>query len=78
MRWLGSIMDSVDMNLSELQEIVGESGMLQSVGLQRVGHDLMTQQQQHKGKHLTMKTNISMLMIHYDWRAVKCLSKELK
>ena len=24
MRWLGSIMDSVDMNLSELQEIVGE------------------------------------------------------
>ena len=39
--------------------------MLQSMGLQRVRHDLMTQQQQqHKGKCSTVKANISILMIH--------------
>ena len=42
MRWLDSISDSMDMNLSKLQEIVkdrGAWGMLQSRGSQRVGHD---------------------------------------
>ena len=49
MAWLNSITDSMDMNLSKLQETVGreEPGMLQSMGLQRVRHDLATQQQQH-------------------------------
>ena len=38
----------MDMNLSKLQEIVEErkSGMLQSTGLQRVGHNLSDWQQQ--------------------------------
>jgi len=42
MRWLDSISSSVDMNLSKLQEMVKEeeSDELQSMGLQRVGHDL--------------------------------------
>ena len=46
MRWLGAM----DMNLSYLWETVkkGEAGMLQFMGLQRVGHDLATKQQQHK------------------------------
>ena len=36
------------------------------MGLQRVRHDLMTQQQQqHTGKCSTVKANISILMIHY-------------
>ena len=38
------ITDSMDMNLSKLWETVRaeEPGVLQSTGLQRVGHDLMT------------------------------------
>ena len=38
-------------NLSKLQKTVkgGKSGMLQSMGLQRVGHDLMTEQQSQGG-----------------------------
>ena len=41
MRWLDSIIDSKDVNLSELQEIVEaeEPDMLQSMGSQRVRHD---------------------------------------
>ena len=41
MRWLVDIIDSMDMNLSKLWEIVKDrkSGVLQSMGWQRVGHD---------------------------------------
>ena len=41
MRWLDSTTDSLDMNLSKLQEIVEDrgAGVLQSMGLQRVRHD---------------------------------------
>ena len=50
MRSLDSITNSMDMNVSKLQEIVEdrETGLLQSVGLQRVRLDLVTElQQQH-------------------------------
>ena len=48
MRWLDGITDSVHMNLDELQEMVKDRrpGMLQSMASQRVGHDLVTEQQQ--------------------------------
>ena len=42
MKWLGSITDSMDMNLSNLQEIVKNKEAWQpmgSRGLQRVGHN---------------------------------------
>ena len=40
MRWLDGIIDSMDVSLSELRELVMDrrSGVLESIGLQRVGH----------------------------------------
>ena len=48
MRWLDSITDSMDMNLSKFQDIVKDRGVWCAAGYgsQRVGHDLVTKQQQ--------------------------------
>ena len=47
MRWLGSITDAMDMNLSKPQEIVkeGKPDALQSMAPKRVRHNLATKQQ---------------------------------
>jgi len=46
---LYSITNSMDMNLGKFWEIVThrETCMLQSIGFQRVGHDLANEQQQY-------------------------------
>ena len=53
MTWLDGITDSMDINLSKVQEMVRDkkSGVLQFIGLQRVGHNLATEQQINKTIH---------------------------
>ena len=46
MSCLNAVTDSMDMNLSTLCEVV-KPGVLHSLGSQRVGCDLVTEQQKH-------------------------------
>ena len=67
-RGLNSITDPMDVSLSKLWEIV-EPGMLQSKGLQRVRHDLVSEQQQQQlwtfaariGSSFSLKTTGTLL-----------------
>ena len=49
MKWLDGMSNSMDMNLSKLQEMVKdrEAGILQLMGSLRMGHGLATEQQKN-------------------------------
>ena len=62
-RWLDGIIESMYMSLNKLSKVVKDSpGVLQSMGLQRVRHDLATEQQQRyiqKSVYLTYFCKLS-------------------
>jgi len=60
MRWLDNIIDLIDMNLSKLGEIVKdrEAWCAAVHGVSKIGHDLMTKQQQQQCPLKTIKLKL--------------------
>ena len=68
MRWLDGITDSVDMNWvnSMKQWTTGKPGVLQSMGSQRAGHNLVTEQNSNlKNPHSYVNDNRLFCYVNY-------------
>ena len=60
MRWLDGIIDSMDMSLNELQDILKDRKAWDaaSVGSQRAGHDIVTEEQDEENSPLGKYTGV--------------------
>ena len=75
---LDGITNSMDISSSKLQEIVKDSrkpGVLQSMGLQRVRHDLVTEQQQLHNTHTHTHKNHFRYHQGQGSKVIVCLSE---
>ena len=75
MRWLDSVTNSMDMNLSKLQETVkGRETLCALVhGVRRFRHDLATEQQQQPGKGQDLMS-CELWWVHTALLQTKCMS----
>ena len=64
MRWLYGITDSMDTSEQTLGDSEGQGSLecCSPWGLQRLGHDWLTEQQQHKGRETTGVIPVTLLI----------------